>query len=101
VCIGEYYCSQERDVLIEETQEKAEQYGHTLGTFDTKAKGEATWEAHCINCGQLAGIRLNPQPDAPAMYGEAVSTPCPQAEAEPTRDKPKGDQLSWLAAGNV
>jgi hypothetical protein len=78
VC-SEDYCRQEREVLIEQAQQAAEQGGHTLTEF-IKVKDYAIWQARCVGCNWLAAINLNPPPNEADVYGEAVTTACPEFE---------------------
>jgi hypothetical protein len=71
------YCYQERQGLIEEAEYRAEQHGHVLTSF-AKDKGHPVWRARCSSCGLEAIIRLDPAPNEPDVYGEALTTDCPE-----------------------
>ena len=75
------HCRQEREALIEQARRLAEQHGHTLAEF-VKVKSYAIWQARCVRCGQSAAINLNPSPNEPDVYGEAVTTNCPEIVSE-------------------
>jgi hypothetical protein len=76
VC-SEEFCRPEREGLIEEAQRSAEQHGHTLTEF-IKVEDYPIWQARCVRCGQLAVIRLDPLPNEPDIYGEALAVNCPE-----------------------
>ena len=80
VC-GIDYCRQEREVLIEEAQQAAEQRGHSLTEF-VKVKDHPIWEARCVRCGQLAAIHLDPVPNEADITGEALAGHCPEIDSE-------------------
>jgi len=80
VC-GVDYCRQEREVLTEEAQQTAEQCGHTLTEF-VKIKDYPIWEARCVRCERLAAINLDPPPNEPDIYGEALAVNCPEIDDE-------------------
>jgi hypothetical protein len=77
------YCQQEREVLIEQAQQAAEERGHTLSSFE-KIKDYPIWQATCSQCGQMAAINLDPPAGEPDVYGDAVSGVCPKAEVSET-----------------
>jgi hypothetical protein len=76
------YCYQERQGLVEEAQFQTEQHGHVLTSF-AKEKGRPIWRAECLGCGQEAIIRLDPAPNEPDVYGEALVTDCPERAQVP------------------
>jgi len=78
-CSGDY-CRVERGILIEQAQHLAGQHGHVLGEF-VKVKNRPIWEARCVQCGQGVAVTLDPAPGEPDVYGDALTTPCPEAEA--------------------
>jgi hypothetical protein len=75
------YCRQEREALIEEALLSAEARGHAFSAF-VKVKGQPIWEVRCVHCGRLAAVCLDPAPNEPDVYGEALTTDCPQVDPE-------------------
>jgi predicted molibdopterin-dependent oxidoreductase YjgC len=75
------YCRQEREALIEEALLSAEARGHALSEF-VKVQDHPIWEARCVHCGQLAAVCLDPAPNEPDVYGEALTTDCPKMDPE-------------------
>ena len=69
------YCQAEREPLIDQAQQTAEAYGHSLTGF-AKVKDHPIWQATCSLCGQVAAINLDPPAGDPDVYGEAVASPC-------------------------
>jgi hypothetical protein len=69
------YCRTERELLIEQARQFAEQRGHSLSDF-VKEKRRPVWRATCIHCGLLAGINLDPSSNETDVYGEAVTAQC-------------------------
>ena len=82
------YCREEREPLMDEARQSAEQHGHTLTEFD-KVKGYAIWQAKCVRCGQLAAVNLDPPPNGADVYGEATTAVCPYSQSEPSRLDPQ------------
>jgi hypothetical protein len=81
MCHNMEFCRLEREILMEQAQQSAEQRGHTLAEF-VKVKGCAIWQAQCIRCDWLAAINLDPPPNEADIYGEAVTTACPEIDGE-------------------
>lgn len=81
VCHNMEFCHVERGILVEQAQQAAEQRGHTLAEF-VKVKDYAIWQARCIRCDWLVAINLNPPPNEPDVYGEAVTITCPEIDSE-------------------
>jgi hypothetical protein len=75
------YCRPERDGLIAEARQRAEQQGHALGEF-VKVERYAIWRATCVRCGQSVAVALDPAPGELDISGEALLSPCPQSEVE-------------------
>jgi hypothetical protein len=69
------FCRPEREWLVEEARQSAEQRGHTLIEF-VKLKGRPIWQARCTHCGRLVAINLDPSPNESCIYGEAVTVNC-------------------------
>lgn len=69
------HCLAERQGLIEEAQRSAAEHGHRLGEF-VKLDDVAVWEARCLHCEKIAGIRLDPNPGEPDLYGEVLVSAC-------------------------
>lgn len=81
------YCRPEREALIEEALRSAEQRGHVLAEF-VKVKDYPIWEARCVRCGQLVAVNLDPPPNQPDVYGEAVTLNCTEIDEEESAVKP-------------
>jgi hypothetical protein len=82
------YCRPEREGLIEEAQQLAEQHGHSLGEF-IKVKDHPIWEARCVHCGQMAAINLDPPVSQPDVYGTALSADCTEIDVKRSAQEPR------------
>ena len=71
----EDYCRSEREPLIEDASGLAAAHGHALSDF-VKVSHRPVWQAHCLCCGRLVKINLDPVPNEPDVGGEACETDC-------------------------
>ncbi|MFP4343080.1 MAG: hypothetical protein ACLFU8_00170 [Anaerolineales bacterium] len=69
------YCRPERQVLIAQALELAEDRGHTLAEF-VKVDGCPIWQTRCDRCGREAAINLDPPRGSFPVYGEALKESC-------------------------
>jgi hypothetical protein len=91
------YCRAEREALIEQARHAAEARGHTLTPF-AKVDDHPIWQARCGLCGQMAAINLSPPTGEPDVYGEAVASVCPEADASEIAAGAEGeapDAAAW------
>jgi hypothetical protein len=99
---GLEYCQSEREILINQALQAAEERGHTLSSFE-KIKDYPIWQAKCSQCGQMAAINLDPPTGEPDVYGDAVSKVCPEAEVseiEVSTKKPPEEKAWYIDLAN-
>ncbi len=72
------YCRQERQALMEEAYQSVQAHGHSeLSPFVRWREGYSIFEAHCLACGMVVRIDVNPAPGECELCGEALSQDCP------------------------
>jgi len=71
------YCRQEREALIEQAYQQAREHGHAeLGDFVLWRQGYSIFEAHCLTCGMVVRIDVNPTVGEPDLSGDALFLDC-------------------------